>query len=417
MKKIRRVFTLISCLLLATTAQSYDGKIIDAKTKAPIEGAVITLNDVVVRTAKDGTFKIEEEGETLKVRVPGYAKKEIATSTLKEQNEKDQKEIALTPFKVKGLYLSDFGVTSHAIRNAALKTMKTNDMNALVIDVKGDRGFIAFKANIPMADKIGAQKQILIKDPKALMAVLKKQNLYLIARIVVFKDNLLAQAHPEWAVKKGNVAFRDREHLRWVDPFNKEVWKYNIDIAKAAAELGFDEIQFDYVRFPDTKGLKFSQETTTESRTAAITGFLKAANKALIPYNVMLAADIFGYVAWNTNDTFIGQDINQVIDTVDVVSLMLYPSGFQFGIPKYRNPIKYPYEIVHLTLKRAQERTKVPSIRFRPWLQAFSDYAFKGGAFTKERLNKQIQATEAFGASGYMFWNPRNVYTKEKFDL
>jgi len=101
---------------------------------------------------------------------------------------------------------------------------------------------------------------------------------------------------------------------------------------------------------------------------------------------------------------------------VDVVSPMLYPSGYQFGIPNYRNPVQHPYEIVHLSLKRAQERTGVPPRRFRPWLQAFRDYAFRGGDFGEERMRIQIKATEEFGASGWMFWNPRNVYPKGKFN-
>lgn len=412
MKKFYSLLLTVICgLLFVATACAYEGKIIDAKTKDPIAGAVVTLNDVFVRTGKDGTFKVQATGETLKVRAPGYAKQELTTATLK-----DPIEIALTPFKVKALYLSSYGVASHSIRNAALKTMRTNKMNAFVIDVKGDQGFIPFKTDIALAKTIGAQKRILLKDPAALIAKLKQQNIYLIARIVVFKDDLLAQAKPALAVKKGGSAFRDREKLRWVDPFQQEAWNYNIAIAKAAAELGFDEIQFDYVRFPDTKGLKFSQPSTIETRTKAITGFLTAAQKALAPYNVMLAADIFGYVPWNENDTFIGQDINKVTNSVDIVSLMLYPSGFQFGIPKYRNPVKHSYEIVHLSLKRAQERTKVSAARFRPWLQAFHDYAFHSGAFANDRLHMQVKATEDFGSSGYMFWNPRNVYAQGKFD-
>ena len=219
-------------------------------------------------------------------------------------------EIALTPFMVKALYLSSYGLASKQIREAAKEAIKLNNMNALVIDVKGDRGFIPFKVDIPLAEEAGAQKTILFKDMKAVVASLKEQGLYLIARIVVFKDDPLAAARPQWAVKsKGGGVFRDRERLRWIDPFHQEAWDYNIAIAKAAAEVGFDEVQFDYVRFPDNRKVGFAKPANQDSRTEAISGFLKAAHQALAPYNVMVAADIFGYVMWNLDDTGIGQTV------------------------------------------------------------------------------------------------------------
>ncbi|NTW35526.1 MAG: putative glycoside hydrolase, partial [Syntrophobacteraceae bacterium] len=294
--------------------------------------------------------------------------------------------------------------------------IEQNHLNALVIDVKGDRGLIPFKVDLPLAAEIGAQNVITVKDMKGLLSELKLKGIYLIARIVVFKDDLLAAARPQWAVKtKGGHPFRDREKLRWVDPFRREVWDYNISVARAAAEVGFDEVQFDYVRFPDNRGLVFSQPATEDSRTQAITGFLKAAHEALTPHNIMVAADIFGYVLWNTNDTDIGQKIEPIMEAVDVASPMLYPSGYQFGIPNYRNPVNHPYEIIYLSLKRAQERSKAPTTRFRPWIQAFRDYAFGGKVFAEDELRVQIKAAEDFGASGFLIWNPRNVYPKNGF--
>jgi hypothetical protein len=395
----------------APVAAAYHGKVIDAKTKEPIAGALVTLGDTVVRTDQDGVFHLDGEGETLKLRAPGYARQEIPVAQLANP----ESEIALTPFQVRGLYLTVYGAASKKLREAALQTLKTNHMNALVIDVKGDRGFIPFKMDIPLAQEIGAQNTILIKDMPAFVANLKAQGLYLIARIVVFKDDLLARARPRWAVKRNGGVFLDRERLHWVDPFNKEVWNYNIAIAKAAAALGFDEIQFDYVRCPDKKGVVFSQPSNQDTRTAAVTGFLKAAHQALAPTNVFVAADIFGYVPWNTDDTGIGQKIDAVLGAVDIVSPMLYPSGFQFGIPNYRNPVQHPYEIVYQSLKKAQERTGASPLRFRPWIQAFRDYAFHGGNFAEDRMRIQIKAVDAFGASGWMFWNPRNIYPTGKF--
>ena len=395
----------------AHTARFHKGKIIDAKTKEPIAGALVTLGDTVVRTDKGGLFHTDGLGQTLKLRAPGYARKAVPVAALANPDS----EIALTPFKVKGLYLTVYGAASKKLRQAALETIKANHLNALVIDVKGDRGFIPFKVDIPLAQEIGAQNTILIKDMPAFVAGLKAQGLYLIARIVVFKDDFLAAARPQWAVRRNDAVFRDREGLRWVDPFRHEVWDYNIAIAKAAAALGFDEIQFDYVRCPDKKGVVFSQPSTQKNRTAAITGFLSAAHQALAPTNVFVSADIFGYVPWNLDDTGVGQTIDGVLSAVDIVSPMLYPSGFQFGIPHYKNPVQHPYEIVYQSLKKAQERTGASPLRFRPWIQAFRDYAFHGGNFGVDRMRIQIKAVDDFGASGWMFWNPRNIYPKGNF--
>jgi hypothetical protein len=407
MKRLVSFLMSIWFLGMGAAAQAYDGKVIDMQTKAPIAGAVVVAGEQMVRTDKDGMFHLEGSGEAIKVKVAGYKRQEIAAPASGEA----QVEIALEPFNVKALYLTVYGTAVSRIRDAAIAAIEKNNMNALVIDVKGDGGFIPFKVDLPLAQEIGAQKTILTKDMKAAVAALKEKNLYLIARIVVFKDNFLATAKPELAVRtKGGGVFRDRERLRWVDPLKREVWDYNIAIAKIAAELGFDEIQFDYVRFPDNRGVAFSQPVNETIRTDAITGFLEAAHKALAPYNVMVGADIFGYVCWNTNDTDIGQKIGPLVNAVDVICPMLYPSGYTWGIPKYRNPVKAPYEIVYLSLKRAQERTGVSPLRFRPWIQAFRDYAFGGGNFEEDRMRIQIKAAEDFGASGYMFWNARNIY-------
>jgi hypothetical protein len=396
----------------AVAAKGYNGKVVDAQTKAPIADALVTLGDQQVRADKDGVFHLEGAGETLKLRYPGYARRELPTSELTGPTS----EIALTPFKVKALYLSSYGLASQKIREAAKEAVKSNNLNALVIDIKGDNGFIPFKVDIPLAEEVGAQKTILFKDMKAVVASLKEQGLYLIARIVVFKDDLLAAGRPQWAVKvKGGGVFRDRERLRWIDPFHQEAWDYNIAIAKAAAEVGFDEVQFDYVRFPDNRKVGFAKPANQNSRTEAIGGFLKAAHQALASSNIMVAADIFGYVMWNLDDTGIGQTVASALDSVDVVCPMLYPSGYQFGIPNYKNPVQHPYEIVFLSLKRAQERTGSNPLRFRPWIQAFRDYAFRAGDFSEERMRIQIKAADTFGASGWMFWNPRNVYPTGKF--
>jgi hypothetical protein len=282
-----------------------------------------------------------------------------------------------------------------------------------VIDIKGDRGFVCFRSGLALATEIGAQKIVTVPDMPALLHRLHKEGIYTIGRIVTFKDNVLGTAKPELALRRNGTIFKDREGLTWVDPFLADVRKYNIDLAVSAAKAGFDEIQFDYVRFPDAKGVEFSEPSTEESRPQAITDFLKQARDKLVPYNVFLAADVFGYICWNPGDTGIGQDITRLSGVLDYISPMLYPSGFLYGIPKYRDAVAHPYEIVRFSLDRARERAGIDAVRFRPWLQAFADYAFDKRQFGRKEIQAQIQAAESFGADGWILWNPRNIYSAD----
>ncbi len=384
------------------------GKVLDFVTKKPIPGAFVTLNNNVVLTDEKGFFIVKTTGIKVAVRAYGYMRTERAITPLIGP----PLDIELMPFTPKALYLSSFGIGSKTLREPALKLIEQTELNALVIDVKGDRGIITYASSIPLASEVGAQRLIIIKDMRSLMKSLRENGIYTIARIVVFKDDLLSLARPGFSVRtRGGQIWRDRENLAWVDPFKKEVWDYNIDIAVEAARYGFDEIQFDYVRFPDAAGLIFSMSNTEENRVGAISGFLTEAKRRLTPYNVFLGADIFGYVCWNLDDTKIGQRLEDLIVHVEYLSPMLYPSGFQYGIPGYRNPVANPYEIVYLSLKRAQDRTHLPSVRFRPWLQAFQDYAFDRRHFKSQQIREQINAAEKFGCHGWMLWNPRNIYS------
>jgi hypothetical protein len=387
------------------------GKVMDYLTRKPIEGAIVTGNNEVVYTDNKGVFAIKNAAAKIGIRAYGYARGELAFPAA---SARDHLTIYLRPFVPKALYLTYYGIGSRTLRESALALAKETEINSLVIDVKGDRGVITYKSSIPLASEIGAQRLVIIKDIRGLIQSLREKGIYTVARIVVFKDEVLGSARPDLTVKtQDGRVFHDRENLAWVDPSRKEVWDYNINIAVEAAQNGFDEIQFDYVRFPDRKGLLFAVANTEENRVKYISGFLGEAKRRLAPYNVFVAADIFGYVSWNLNDTQIGQKIEQLASCVDYISLMLYPSGFQFGIPGYRNPVAHPYEIVSLTLKRARERANIPANRFRPWLQAFKDYAFDRRHFSGPEIRSQIKAADEFGSGGWMLWNPRNIYKSD----
>ncbi len=415
----------LATIMCSANALALTGKVVDAQSGKPIEGAIITADKHVVLTRPDGAFSIDAaaaQGAAIGVRAVGYGRTRIpqalpAAQSVSPVSPLQQVQTPLTikldPLRPKALYMSFYGIGSRQIRNAALDLIDQTELNALVVDVKGDRGMIPYKSKVALSAEIGGQRVITVRDMKEMIDQLHDRGVYLIGRIVVFKDDLLATAHPQWTIKGADgKPWQDREHLGWVDANFQEVWKYNIDIAEEAAALGFDEIQFDYVRFPDTPGLTFSQPNTEEMRVKAISGFLAAARQRLTPYNVFISADIFGYVSWNTNDTFIGQRIDSIAPYVDYLAPMLYPSGFQFGIPGYRNPVANSYELISLTLKRAAERGGLPPTRFRPWLQSFKDYAFDRRPFGADEISAQIRASEQFGSGGWMLWNPRNSYSK-----
>lgn len=416
MTRTRVVILLLAALFAWPPTGRVDGSavlnslhVLDARSRAPIDDAIVTVGNKESRTDMHGVVSLDVTGAAaIHVRAQGYSRGSVPVPSIRDSSI----DVALTPFRPKALYLSAYGVGDRTLRTAALTALATTELNALVIDVKGDRGIVPYRSTIGLVADVGAQRVITIGNLPLLLADLRTREVYTIARIVVFKDSLLASSRPALAVRRHDGAiFRDREGLAWTNPYSQEVWNYNIEIAVEAAKAGFDEIQFDYVRLPDATGLAYEMPWTEQNREAAIDGFLTAARKALTPFNVFLAADVFGYVCWNANDTRIGQKLEHLAGIVDYLSPMLYPSSFQFGIPGYRNPVQHPYEIVRLSLDHARQRTHVPAVRFRPWLQAFRDYAFGGRPFTAIEIRAQIQAAEDFGSGGWMLWNSRNQYS------
>lgn len=403
--RVAFVFLLLSLAAICQTAsRPIHGVAVESTTHQPVAGAWVTADGATVKTAANGEFQFKTKASALDVRAAGYGRLHVPVTDA-------EMRIPLSPLKVRALYMSFWAVSSQPLRAHIYDTAAKAHLNGVVIDVKGDMGLVGIRTAIPMVAKIGANRVITIPDAPGLIADLHARGLYAIARIVTFKDSPLALARPDLAVRAaGGGLFADNERLHWTDPFKQEVWDYNIRIAVEAAKAGFDEIEFDYVRFPDRKGLRFSKETDAKNRVEAICGFLAQAQKALNPYNVFLSADNFGYVAWNEGDTGIGQTYADVGKVVDYISPMLYPSGFKFGIPGVRNPLNDPYRIVYASLERAKQRTGFSGIVFRPWLQAFSDYAFDHREFGKPQLRQQIKAAEDAGAEGWLLWQPRNRY-------
>ncbi len=391
----------------------------------PLANVMVSDGPTTVTTDGQGNFKISgvPDNATLAVNAPGYGHQRI------QVGDQANLDITLKPFSVRATYLTFYGVGDQDLTNHILQLADTTEINAVVIDVKGDRGWIAYKSNVPMVQEAGAQQEIMIKDAKAFLADLKKRGIYTIARIVVFKDNPLATARPDLAVMNSVTGqpWVDQEGLRWADPTRQEVWDYDIALATEAIDNGFDEVQFDYVRFPtdasagnDLDTVSFSEANTMANRTAAIDGFLEKAKQAIHAHGGIISADIFGYVVWRDDDMGIGQHLENVAQHVDYVSPMLYPNLFWDGIAveggaKYGNQQAgfYPYDIVNESMKVAVKR--IGADKLRPWLQYYNDY-LTGKAYTADDVEVQKKATYDNGVQGWLFWDPSNRFNKGGFD-
>jgi LysM repeat protein len=315
---------------------------------------------------------------------------------------------------VRAVYVSFRALGDRGQRHHVIDLLTRTEINALVIDVKGDQGLISFPTSVPLAHDIGAARPAAL-DLDELMDFFKANRIYTIARIVTFKDHPLAQAHPEWAAQRmGGGAWHDREGLAWSDPFVQAVWEYNADLAEEAGRRGFDEIQFDYVRFPisgQPGSPAFSQPLSRATRVAAITAFLSYVRGRLAPLGVRVAAAVSGYTCWRQDDTLIGQEIERMAPYLDVLCPLLYPSSFTGGIPGYPNAIAHPYQIVYESTQRAVQRVKALSCHVRPWIQDFPDHHFDRRSYAPAEIRAQIQASFDAGGSGYMAWNPDTTYT------
>ena len=325
------------------------------------------------------------------------------------------------PQTVKGVYLSYHGVGDRTIRGRVFDLLDRTELNAVVIDVKGDEGYVPYDSQVPLAREAGATARARVRDFDEMLARLRAKGIYLIARIVVFKDNVLARHHPAWAVTDTGTGtlWLDAERLAWLDPFEEAAWPYAIAIASEAARKGFDEVQLDYLRFPTEGRLaaaRYGRANTAASREQAVAAFLERARAALQPTGTRLAVDVFGYTAFNLDDTGIGQRLETLAQRVDVLCPMAYPSSYHLGIPGYRNPVAHPYEIVFETVRRARERTAGTRVQVRPWIQNFRDYAFDRRPFEAAEVRAQTKAARDAGATGWMLWNAQNRYTGEALD-
>lgn len=313
---------------------------------------------------------------------------------------------------IRGLYLTGYSAGNSQRFEETIRFMKRKGLNAMVIDAKDDSGKISWQTDIPLALEIGAN-QSKIKNIRARVQTLLANDIYPIARVVVFADPLLGSRKPQWSIRtKDGAQFRDVRDIAWPSPHRQEVWQYNVEVARRAAQAGFKEIQFDYVRFPETRidGVNWNASLKTSD---AIEEFLRYARRQLEPYGVFVSADIFGQTssktrAANNFSSILGQDYKRIADIVDYVFPMVYPSHYAPGSYGVKDPNQKPGFIVRSALLDARKRTPHLDVaRHRPWLQDFDldkDY-------TARDVEDQIKGLAQAGVHQWVLWNARNRYT------
>jgi hypothetical protein len=287
-----------------------------------------------------------------------------------------------TPDTLRGLYVNRWAALGRKLTDL-IAVAKRTEVNALVIDVKDDRGFVLYRSRVPLAREIGADTAdghwMSSTKIRAVLDTMAAYNIYPIARIVVAKDPLLAQKKLDLSIKRKSdlEPWLDKNGNPWLDPHQRAVWEYAADLAREAYDLGFSEVQFDYVRFPDERRL--IAETVFplangRSRAQVIREQLGFVRKALKPQGMRVTADVFGLTATDTTDMGIGQRWEMFVDQVDVVLPMIYPSHFARGTYKLRNPNAHPYSTIDHALKDAIARSdSVPNAaRVIPWDQDFT---------------------------------------------
>ncbi len=365
-----------------------------------------------------------------------------------------------TPTPLKAVYISSWVAGSNDIKNRIKKLIIDTELNAVIIDFKDSTGMLSAETGVPEIDGMGCVEH-RIKDVKGLIKEFHDQGIYVIARVAVFQDSCLSKKYPEYAVKRksdGGI-WKDRKGISWVYAGSKEVWDYNVKIARVAYSIGFDEINLDYIRFPSDGNMKdisypvniVADSVVQKSKTIKSTSTISASSTKLAgtdaPLEVSevsdttintranilsrffaymdkelrksgedrpkISADVFGMVATNTDDLGIGQVLEKILPYVDYMSPMVYPSHFASGWNGYTKPATRPYDVIHVSMSKAVARAKAMGQdpkKLRPWLQDFN----LGATYTPEMVKAQMRGVYDSGLDSWMIWDPANKYSSSK---
>ncbi len=345
--------------------------------------------------------------------------------------DESQKQLPHQPEIIEAIYLTSWSASKEDYIDYVINIAKTTEINAVVIDIKDFSGYIAYDTTVPEVEEYNAE-QIRISNIDSLIQKFHEEGIYVIARITVFQDPVLARARPDLAIhSKSKLSssisstpsfsslWSDNMELAWIDPAAKESWDYNISIAKDAVSHGFDELNFDYVRFPSDGNLQdmsFSFWDGKIPKHLVIREFFKHLRQGLPTTKISI--DLFGLSTVSSNDLGVGQIIEDAFEYFDYVCPMIYPSHYADGFMGYQNPAEHPYEVVKYSMEGAfkklasYKQSQKTNVQLRPWLQDFN----LGAIYDAEMVRSEIRAAhDAAGDNfkGFMLWSSWNVYTIE----
>lgn len=320
-----------------------------------------------------------------------------------------------TPKVVKGIYMTSWVAGTPSLRQKLVNLLDKTELNTVVIDIKDYSGKIVFPVDSLELKKFGSE-EVRVKDMQDFIESLHKKGIYVIGRIAVFQDEYFVKHREDLAVrnKDGSRVWKDRKGISWIDAGSREYWDYIILITKESRKIGFDEINFDYIRFPsdgDMEDISFSWSSTTP-KNLVLKSFFKYLNENISEPGLKISADLFGMVTTMTNDMGIGQILEDALPYFDYISPMVYPSHYPVNFMNFSDPEAHPYEVIKFAMQSAVDRTKIASTsieKLRPWLQDFGLRMTYGS----NEVKAQIKATNDVGLTSWILWSASNKYTKE----
>ncbi|MFM7693052.1 MAG: putative glycoside hydrolase [Actinomycetota bacterium] len=316
------------------------------------------------------------------------------------------------PDHIRGVHVTSYAVATPSLWEPIINLADPGvGMNSIQIDIKDERGEVAFTTPIPTARDSGAHMNVY--DPVKTLREAHQRGLYVIGRIVTFQDGYAPRANPGIAIKRKNGKLWENDlGITWLDPSDEEAWEYPLQLAAYAAELGFDEIMFDYVRYPTDGDLESARLSDPgRNKDEAITSFLKRASRELKPRGVRVSAAFFGLAA--SEDLGIGQKPGKLRNTLDAFYPMIYPSHFGAGQFNIDDPDGTPGPTIAAAMADWRRRTNGGSADLRPWLQ---DFTMGEHEYGLAEVKEQIAAAEATGAGGWLLWNAQCIYTPGVFE-
>jgi hypothetical protein len=328
------------------------------------------------------------------------------------------------PIPTRGIYMTSCVAATPSFREQLVKLIEDTELNSIVIDIKDYSGTISFKSDNPLLESGG--KGCVVDDMKEFVEELHNKNIYVIGRITVFQDPYYTKKRPDLAVKMADkkTVWKDYKGLSFIDPGAKEYWDYIVELSKESYKLGFDELNFDYVRFPSDGNMKniyytFSQDKLNADpslgKAKVLREFFSYLQNNLKNTGAVLSVDLFGFVTTHTDDLNIGQILEYAIPYFDYICPMVYPSHYPKGYNNYSNPADHPYEIISLAMASSTQRllaaSSTPS-KMRPWLQDFD----LGADYTSEMIRKEKKAVYDNGLDSWLLWDPANKYTRGALD-